>query len=191
MMVVKSMFGRDAGTLADAVGTAVAIHVTTPNMVSCTLNGTAGPVGAITSLSVAGLVAKSMASLMTLKGKFKGIKGRDAASLFEAMSSGIALKLQMMVLSGTCAGCALGTGTGKFTALNAKILSSLILANAMGRSLQGRDIGALADCIAHGVVQHLKSSVTFSVAVSGAVSPTPPTGPVAVVGVPSLLTKVS
>jgi len=190
-MAPRSIKGRDAGSLADAVGMSVAVHVTTPNMVSCTLNGTAGPLGAITSLAVAGVVGKAMAGLMAVKGQSKRLTGRDVATLFDAVSAGIAQVLMGAMLTGTCIGCAVGAGTGKFTALNAKTLSGLILMNATARSFRGRNMGDLADCIAFGVVNHLKSSTTFSVLAAGAISPVPPTGPMAVAGIPSVTTKVS
>lgn len=190
-MASKRIIGRDAGSLADAVGTAVAMHVTTPNMVTCTVNGTAGPVGSITSVAVAGVVGKAMSAMMVVKATSKKLTGRDIVSLFDAISSGIAQVMMASVLTGTCAGCAVGAGTGRFLALNDKLLSSLIVLNATARSFRGRNMVDLADCVSFGVVNHLKSGATYSVLVAGAVSPTPPTGPVAVVAIPSLTTKVS
>jgi hypothetical protein len=190
-MTPRSIKGRDAASLADAVGLSVAAHVTTPNMVTCTLNGTAGPSGAITSLAVFGVVSKAMAGMMTLKAQSKALKGRDIMTLFDAVSSGICQVLMGMMLTGTSIGCAVGAGTGKFTALNDKVLSNLMVMNATSRSFRGRNMADLAECISFGVVNHLKSSATFTVLAAGAVSPVPPTGPMAVVGVPSVTTKVS
>jgi hypothetical protein len=190
-MTPRSIKGRDAGSLADAIGLSVATHVTTPNMVTCTLSGSAGPTGTITSLAVAGIVGKSMSGLMAVKAQTKKLTGRDILTLFDAISSGIAQVLMGSILSGSCIGCGVGVGTGKFLALNDKALSGLIVLNASSRAFRGRNIVDLADCIAFGVVNHLKSSATFSVLVAGAISPTPPTGPVAVTGIPSVTTKVS
>jgi hypothetical protein len=190
-MAPRSIKGRDADSLADAVGRSVALHVTTPNMVTCTLNGTAGPMGTITSLAVVGIVSKAMSGLMTAKAQTKKLTGRDIMTLFDAISSGISQVLMGMMLTGMAVGCAVGAGTGKFMALNAKMLAGLIVLNATIKSFRGRNMADLADCIAFGVVSHLKSSATFSVLAAGAIAPTPPTGPMAVVGIPSVTTKVS
>jgi len=190
-MTARRIIGRDAGSLADAVGTAVAMYVVTPNMVSCTVNGTAGPVGTVTSVAVAGIVGKGMSGMMSVKAQTKRFSGRDILTLFDAISSGVAQVLMGSMLTGQCVGCAVGAGTGKFVALNEKTLSSLIVLNATARSFRGRNMIDLADCVAFGVVNHLRSNAIFSVVVAGTVAPTPPTGPVAVVGIPTVMTKVS
>jgi len=190
-MTARRIIGRDAGSLADSIGSAVATHITTPNMVTCTLNGTAGPVGSVSSIAVAGIVGKSMSSMMLIKSQTKRFTGRDIITIFDTISSGISQVLMGSVLTGMCAGCAVGVGTGKFIGLNEKLLSSLIVLNTTAKSIIGRNMLDLADCISFGVVNHLRSSAIFSVVVSGAVAPTPPTGPVAVVGIPTVMTKVS
>lgn len=190
-MTPRSIIGRDAGSLADIVGLSVATHVTAPNMVSCTLNGTAGPTGTITSIAVAGIVGKSMVGMMSMKAQSKKLTGRDVTTLFDAISSGIVQVLMGSVLTGACIGCAVGVGTGKFVALNSKALAGLVMTNATFRAFRGRNMVDLAECIAYGVVNHLTSSATFSVLAAGAISPTPPTGPMPVVGIPSVTTKVS
>jgi len=190
-MTPRSIKGRDAASLASAIGTAVATHVTTPNMVSCTVSGSAGPLGSITSVAVAGIVSKTMSGMMLLKAQSKSLIGRDIITLFDAVSAGIAQVMIGSILTGSSVGCAVGAGTGKYVALNEKALAGLIVLNATAKSLKGRNMVDLADCVSFGVVNHLKSSATYSVLVAGAIAPTPPTGPVAVVGIPSVTTKVS
>lgn len=187
----KGIKGRDIGSFADAVGSSVAAHVTSPNMVSCTLAGTAGPTGTITSLAVTGIVSKAMSAAMLGRASVLNLTGREIAKLFDGVSSGISQILSGMILSGTALGCATGTGTGKFTALNSTTLSKLMRGLMTTKNMRGRDTGSLCDCMSFGVVTHLKSSATFTVLVAGAVAPTPPVGPLAVAGVPSITTKVS
>ena len=187
----RGIKGRDIGAIADAIGSSVATHVTTPNMVTCTLAGTAGPTGSITSVAVVGIVSKAMAATMQGKAAILNMTGRELVKLFDGISAGISQVLLGMVLTGTAAGCAVGGGTGKFVALNSTVLANLMKTQMTTKNIKGRDMPSLCDCVSFGVVTHLKSSATFSVVVAGAIAPVPPVGPLAVAAIPSITTKVS
>lgn len=188
---IQQIKGRDAVKMADVVGTAVAMYLVTPNLVTCSLNGTAGPVGSINSVAVFGLVPTAMSGFMFAKAASKNLKGRDIKKLFDAISSGLSQILMGMILTGTSAGIAVGAGVGSFTALSDKALSSLMYSAMLVKQLKGRDAQKLCDCISFGIVNHLKSSVRFTTVVTGAIAPVPPVGPVAVMSIPSLFTKIS
>ncbi len=189
-MMAQGLKGRDGIKLSGAVASSLASYLTLPNLVSCNLTGTAGPVGNINSISVFGLIPKTMSSLMVSKAFSKNLKGRDISKLCDAISNGVCQVLNGMMLSGTAAGIAVGSGLGNFTAVNAGSLSGLMLANMQSKQINGRDISKLCDSISYGIVQHLKTSVRFSLLVTGAIAPVPPAGPVAVTGIPSIFTKI-
>ena len=190
-MNAKKLSGRDALNLSDAIGTAVANYLITPNLVTCSLNGTAGPVGSINSVAVIGLVPKAMSSLMVSNAASKRIKGRDIMNLCDAISSGISQVLAGMVLSGAAVGIAVGGGVGNFTALSDQALSKLMIGFMRSKNIGGRDIVGLCDSISFGITNHLKTSVRFTTVVTGVVAPVPPAGPIAVIGIPSSFTKIS
>jgi hypothetical protein len=190
-MAARRYTGRNAVDLANAVGSAVATYLVIPNLVTCTLAGTVGPVGSITSVAVAGLVPAAMGGFMLSKAGLKRLVGRDINGILSAISTGLVLSLSTMVLTGTAAGIALGAGTGKFTAVSDKVLSKLILAQMIRCKLVGRNNIDLADCIAFGLVKQLQTTAIFTVTVAGVVAPVPPVGPLAIAGVPSVFTKIS
>jgi hypothetical protein len=121
----------------------------------------------------------------------KKLTGRDAMGLFSAISTGICTALTAMMLTGTAAGIAIGTGVGSFTAVNAQILSQQIALQMRARKLLGKNNVDLADAVAYGIAQQLKISTKFTLLVTGAIAPVPPTGPIAVAGIPSIFTKVA
>lgn len=188
---LSKLTGRDAIKLAGVVGSSVSKYLMIPNMVSCSLNGTAGPVGNISSITVFGLVPTAMSGFMLSKAATKKLTGRDIKKLFDAISNGLSQVLMGMVLSGTAAGIAVGGGVGSFTALSDQALSKLMYATMLSKQLKGRDAANLCDSISFGIVNHLKTSVRFTTVVTGVIAPVPPVGPVAVVGIPSLFTKIS
>ena len=190
-MTLRRLVGKNSSDIASSVGTAIAQYIIVPNLVTCTLSGTAGPAGIISSTAVVGLVPTAMSSLMLSKAVLKRLTGRDIRTLFDAISMGVVMVLSTMYLSGTSAGCAIGAGVGKFTAINEKALSGLIWKEFLRRKLTGKNNRDLADCVAFGVIKHLQTTVFFSVLVAGAIAPVPPAGPVPVIGIPSLTTKVS
>jgi hypothetical protein len=183
--------GKNDKDIADSIGAAIANYLIIPNLVTCTLNGIMGPVGSISSITVIGLVAPLMSSLMLQQASSLSFTGTRIISYFYSISSGICQVLQGMVLSGNAVGIATGVGTGKFTAINAQALSKLILAQMIFKNMTGKNNKDLADIVAFGIVNHLQSSVTFSVITTGVVAPVSPTGPVAVFSIPSLFTKIS
>jgi hypothetical protein len=187
----RKITGRNAIDLASAVGTAVANYLIIPNLVTCTLAGTVGPIGNINSIVVAGIVPTTMSNFMMVKAASKKLTGRDVSKVFSAISMGLTQVLSTMILTGTAAGIAIGTGTGKFTAVNEQALSKLILAQMTLKKFTGRNARDLADCIAFGVVKQLQTTATFTVMVTGVIAPVPPVGPLPIAGIPSLFTKVS
>lgn len=190
-MSFKQMTGKDASRIAGAVGSSLAGYLVIPNLVTCSLAGTAGLFGDINSLAVLGLVPSVMSNLMQSKALSLNLTGKDAIRLFNAVSFGTFQVLQTMVLTGTTVGCAVGAGFGTFTAVNEQALSKLMLQQMLSKNLTGRDAINLCDCISFGIVNHLRTSVKFSVVVKGAIAPTPPTGPVPVTNIPSVFTKVN
>lgn len=190
-MNAMKLTGRDGIKFSDAIGTSVANYLMTPNLVSCSLSGTAGPLGNINSVVVFGLVPKAMSSIMVGKCFSKQIKGRDISKLCDAISNGICQVLMGMILTGTAAGIAVGGGVGNFTAVNDKALSKLMFLAMQSKQIKGRDISKLCDAISFGIANHLKSSVRFTTIVTGVIAPVPPVGPVAVTGIPSLFTKIN
>jgi hypothetical protein len=187
----KGLTGIRIPGICDAVGAALATYLAIPNLVTCTFAGTAGPVGSITSLSVAGLVPTAMSGFMLSRASMKTLIGRDIIRLVSAISIGICQNLQTTVLTGSVLGCAVGTGIGSFTAVNEQALSQIMFSQMLLKDIRGRDAINLCDCISFGVVRHLQSSVKYSVAAAGPIAPTPPTGPVPVAAIPSVFTKVS
>lgn len=188
---LNKITGRDAITLAGVVGSSVSKYLMIPNMVSCSLNGTAGPVGNISSITVVGVVPAAMSGFMLYRAASKKLKGRDMKKFFDSISNGLSQILMGMVLTGTAAGIAVGGGIGSFTALSDQALSKLMYANMLSKQLKGRDAANLCDAISFGIVNHLRTSVRFTTVVTGVIAPVPPVGPVAVIGIPSLFTKIS
>lgn len=182
--------GRDLRKLCTATGSAVYNHILVPNIVTAYLNGTAGPIGTIIHVAVVGIVPTVMSNLMKAKAAQVGFKGRDMGKLFTGVSNGIFASLSAMQLQGTVAGCAVGAGTGRFLAINTQALSSLIKGHELLKDIKGRDIVKLADIFSFGIVTQLKQSATFTVTVAGAIAPVPPAGPVAVVSIPSVFSKI-
>jgi len=188
---LNTLTGRDAIKLAGVIGSAISKYLMIPNMVTCSLSGVVGPIGSINSVTVAGLVPAAMSGFMYSKAISKNLKGRDVKKLFDAVSMGLTQVLMGMVLSGSAVGIAIGTGVGNFTALSEQALSKLLYATMLSKQLKGRDAVKLCDCISFGVVTHLKTSVKFTVVVTGVIAPVPPAGPIAIAGVPSVFTKIS
>lgn len=188
----RRILGVDAIKIADAVGTAVAMHVTMPNMLTFMCTGVVGPVGTAQSIVPAGFIPKAMSALMMARALQVGFipPGRDMYSLFDAIAAGVCLVMQTSLVQGTILGMAVGGGTAKFTKLNSQVLKGILYANFTARSILGKDAIRIADCIAFGVVNQLISTATYSIIVTGAIAPVPPVGPVAVGGVPAILSKV-
>jgi hypothetical protein len=188
---LSNLTGRNIANIADVIGTSVATYLVTPNLVSCSLSGTAGPIGNISSTAVIGLVPTVMSGLMLNKAASKKLNGRDIKKLFDSISYGLSQILMGMVLTGTAVGIAVGVGAGSFTAVNTTTLSNLMYSLMLSKQLTGRDTANLCESISFGIISHLKSSVRFNVLVTGVVAPVPPVGPVAVIGIPSLFTKIN
>lgn len=182
--------GNRLSDMASAVGNAVGNYLITPNLVTGFLSGTSGISASVTSLGVFGLVPQAMGLLMTQRASGSDIAGRDAPKFFNAVATGISIVLQSAFLTGTAAGIGPGTGIGRFTALNEVFLSLSIQAQLFGKDVAGRDVPNISDAIASGIVNHLLS-VTFPLSAVGAIAPTPPVGPVPVVGIPTVTTKIS
>jgi hypothetical protein len=182
--------GRNDFDIASAVGNAVGNYLILPNLVTGTLNGTAGVTASVNSIALVGLIPQSMGTLMVQRASGSNITGRDAFKFFNAIATGISTVVQTAFLTGTALGIGPGAGTGRFTALNEQALSKLILAQFFSKNLTGRDVSTISDAVAFGVVNHLLTT-TFTLSALGAVAPVPPAGPVAVVGIPTVTTKIS
>ena len=184
--------GRDMFKIADAVGRAVFLHVSTPNNTFAALSGVVGPVGTVNSVSpVVGVVPTAMGSFMKMAGLQNGFTGRDMSKLANAISLGVSQVLMTMLLSGAAVGVAIGGGTAKFVGLNPNVLSGLLKVNMASFGFTGRDMMKLASMIATGIVTHLMASATFPVLCTGVVAPIPPIGPLPIVAVPTVFSKIS
>lgn len=186
----KNYKGKNVPDLVSCVGDALAVYLVTPNLVTAYVSGTAGLTGSIVLSIVAGVDPTSMSSYMNIKAQSKKMTGRDITGVFSAISLGIVPSLYGMVLTGSTVGVAVGTGTGNFTALSDTVLSGNIYQNMLLKQLKGKNNMDLADCIAYGICTHLQT-VSFTVVVAGVIAPTPPTGPVTVMGIPTIYTKIS
>jgi hypothetical protein len=163
--------GRDMFKLADAIGRAVFIHVSTPNMTLSSLAGTIGPVGTVNNVApVVGIVPTVMSNLINANGLQSGFVGRDLRKLSQAISFGLSQVLLTMVLNGSAIGVSVGGGSAKFA---------------------GRDMFKLATMVSTGVVMHLMSSATFPVVSVGVIAPIPPVGPLPIAAVPTVFSKIS
>lgn len=183
--------GRDMGKIADAVGRAVFMHLSTPNITLATLSGTVGPMSSIANTAVVGIIPTAMNSLMKAKGVQNGFTGRDLSKLTRAISTGLSQILMTMVISGSSIGMGIGGGSARFVGLNANILGNLIKFQLVSLGFKGRDMSKLASMIATGTVMHLTSSATFPIIATGVIAPVPPVGPLPIAGVPSVFSKIS
>lgn len=189
-LALHKMTGRNSIDISGAIGSAVSQYFLLPNIVTCLLNGVAGPIGNVNSVAIVGLLPKAMGSLMYTRALSKGLKGRDLNTFFSSISAGLSQVFMTMILSGTAAGIALGSGVGTFSLINDSALSKLLYSYMLSKKMTGRDTIKLCDCISFGIVNHLRTSVTFTLTVVGPVAPPPPIGPVPVVGIPAVFTKI-
>lgn len=190
-MLAVGFKGRDMRKLADAIGRAMFIHLSTPNITVSTLAGTVGPVSNVNNVAVAGIVPTVMNSLIKAKGLQSGFIGRDLSKLARAISMGLSQILMTMVLNGSAVGIAVGGGSARFVGLNATILSNLIKVQMAALGFRGRDMFKLAGMVATGVVTHLMTSATFPVVATGVIAPIPPVGPLPIAAVPTVFSKIS
>jgi hypothetical protein len=187
----RQITGRNARDLANAVGMATYMFITTPNIVSCTLTGTVGPVGTITSIVTLGIVPVSMSNLMKDQATAKKLTGRSISTIFSAAATGLTISLTSLTLTGTSAGLAVGIGTGSFSYAVNKTMANILASQEVTKYLRGRNNIDLANCIAFGFVNHIKQSAKITVTATGAIAPVAPAGPVATANVPSVFTKIS
>lgn len=183
--------GRNNIDLANAVGMAVFMFLTTPNIVSCTMSGTVGPVGSIMNIITLGIVPTAMSGLMMDQASIKKLTGSSLSTIFSAAATGLAISIPKLTLSGTCAGLAVGAGTGSFSYAVTQTMANILLSQEVSKYLKGRNNIDLANCIAFGFVNHIKQSAKITVTATGAIAPVAPAGPIATSGVPSVFTKIS
>lgn len=183
--------GRNAIDLSNAVGMATFMFITVPNIVTCTLSGTVGPVGNITSIAVLGIVPAGMSGFMMSQAASKKLTGRNLSTIFNAAATGLTISLSSLMLTGTAAGLAVGTGVGIFSAAVTQNMANILLSQEVSKHLKGRNNIDLANCIAFGLVNQLKSAAKITLAVTGAIAPVAPAGPIAAAGIPSVFTKIS
>lgn len=187
--MLSGFVGRDAFKFAQAVGSSVSTILTRPNAVSGFVSGTAGVTGNMVALAPVGVSSALMSGLMFSKG-VATFTGRDYYTMCSAVAKGICLILRTSILTGKVMGVGPGAGIGKFLGIAPAMLFALILPQMSVRSFLGLNVSTLADAIAFGVVMHLLSTVTFTVTSLGAPAPVPPTGPVPVVGIKSILSNL-
>ena len=187
----RQITGRNARDLANAVGMATYMFVTTPNIVSCTLSGTVGPVGTIMSIVTLGIVPTAMSGLMMDQATAKKLTGRSLSTIFGAAATGLTISLTSLTLSGTSAGLAVGAGTGSFSYAVNKTMANILASQEVSKYLKGRNNVDLANCIAFGFVNHIKQSAKITVTATGAIAPVAPAGPIATANIPSVFTKIS
>lgn len=190
-MIGVGFKGRDMGKIANSVGRAVFLHLSTPNITMSLLSGLVGPVSNVINTAVVGIIPIAMSSLMKAKGFQNGFRGRDLPKLARAISMGVSQVLMTMVQNGSSVGLALGTGTSKFVGLNPMLLSKIITINMISMGLRGRDMRKLSSMVATGVTTHLTTSAVFPVVATGVVAPIPPVGPLPAVGMPTVFSKIS
>lgn len=187
-LMLSNFKGRDVLKLSGAIGNALSIYLRTPNLVSCLISGSAGVTGTIISTGVIGLSSSVLSNFMYSRALLFNYKGRDLRKFFDAISRGINTVLIGMMLTGTVLGVGAGGGIGNFSSVNEIALSQLLYSNMMLKNFLGRDCRSICEIIAFGIANYLRSSVKFSVVVTGVVSPVPP---VPVVCIPSVFTQIN
>lgn len=187
----KSFTGKNDKDIADAVASGLVTYaLATPNAITFTLSGTVGPIGQVTSISVAPIIPQAMAALMITRAGGSQLLGKNIAQLLQAISNGISIHFQTAQVTGTTAGLAVGAGTGRFTGLVEKTASNLIKLNLIRKRFTGKNRDQLADAIAFGFVSHMKQSPIVTATVAGAIAPVSPAGPIATTGIPTVFNKI-
>jgi len=188
----KSFTGKNDKDLADAIANGLVTYsISTPNLILFTLSGTVGPVGQVTSVSVAPIVPSVMATLMYSKALSLQLKGKNILQLFQAISNGVASHFSTMQVTGSTAGLAVGVGTGRFTNMIEAPVSNLVYANFLSKIIKGKNARQLAQCVGFGFVSHMKQSPTVIATVTGAIAPVSPAGPIATAGIPTVFNKIA
>jgi len=187
----KSFTGKNDKDISSAVANALVTYaLSTPNLINFTCSGVVGPVGQVVSLVIGPIVPAAMANLMYIKALSLGLKGKNILQLFQAISTGVSTHFQTAQVSGTTAGLAVGTGTGKFLNLVENNVYNLLKLNFLGKVIKGKNSGHIGQCIAFGFTNHMKQSPTVTVVVTGAIAPVSPAGPVAITGIPTVFNKI-
>lgn len=183
MMKSVQFSGKSDKNISDAISMGLFTYLKTPNLISFQLSGTAGPIGSVTSITYVGIVPSVMSNLIRFKAPFTG---KSWKNMCDAISNGIAMTFQTSSISGTTVGIALGGGIGRFSNMVTSDLVNRIKATASFKSILGSKKDQLVDAVAFGICTHFKTSVTVTATVTGAIAPTPPTGPVAVTAMPTV-----
>lgn len=184
-MLSRGIRGKNSKDLADAIAIACSIHFLTPGTISLTLTGTAAGPGAYLSVPIVGVTGPSMSALMLGKAASKGFKGKTMKDLFDGISLGVTMSLTSLVVSGVAVGVGIGTGVGRITGFNQKVLEGLLISQFTSKSIVGKSMKDLAEIVSTGIVNCILSTAVVNVTVVGPIVP-PPTGPIAVVGVPNI-----
>lgn len=188
----KSFKGKNDRDIASAVANALVTYViSTPSLITFTLSGTVGPVGSVTGVKVSGISGQLMATAMITKANSLRLSGKNMIQFFQAISAGVATHLKVMQVTGTASGIAVGTGTGRFTKIAKPAVKSLLNINFLGKQIRGKNAKDIIESIAYGFTQHMKSVPTVTAIVAGAISPTPPTGPIPITGIPTIYNKIA
>ena len=187
----KNFTGKNIKDLADAIAEALVTYaLSTPNLVTFTGSGTVGPVGQVTSISVAPIVPAAMATLMNTKVKSLQLTGTKIFQLFQAISAGVSTHFQTAQMSGSTAGLAVGAGTGRFTNIVEQNVLRMLKLFFRSKRLSGKNAPQLAESVAFGFTSHMKQSPIVTATVAGAIAPVSPAGPIAVTGIPTVFNKL-
>ena len=187
----KRLTGKNNRDITNGLGMAVYMFLTTPNLVSCSMSGTVGPVGNLMSITTLGVVPNAMSSLMNAQAKKNKLTGRNMPDICSAAATGIATSMASLMLSGTTAGLAVGAGTGSFSKASDKIMANILYSQEMSKFMRGRNIRDIVNSLASGFVSHIKNSAKITLTATGAIAPVAPAGPVATSSIPAVFSKIS
>ena len=175
--VPSKILGSKSTPLLSAVSSAVCSYVPAAAVVVST-NMVTGPGSGTMTGKIVGCVPSAMSSMMVMKATSLGLRGRDMARLFDAISFGVCQVLQTLsVAQGTVIGGGPGAGTGKITNLVPSVLERLIVASLAGRVLMGSKTSPVFTAVAFGICTHIMTAGTVVTTCVGAFAP-PPAGPV-------------
>jgi len=180
----KLVSGSKLPDMVTAISNATADYILSVSTVNST-NIALGPGAGTQTGKISALNPTTMSAQMMLKAGPKGLSGRDLKKLFDAVSFGVVNAMKTVVLQGTIMGAGPGIGTGKITGLVSTTLKAAILGQSFFRQVSGDKLGALIDCMAFGITNHIMSVGVINVNNIGAAAG-PPAGPVTIPTAPGI-----
>lgn len=136
-----------------------------------------GPGAGTQTGRIYGLTPGGMSTMMSLRAAPTGIAGKEAKKFFDAVSFGVVLSLNTVIVQGSVIGAGAGTGIGKVVGLVPSALELLMLGQMLIKFILGKNNRALASSVAFGICSHIMSAGTVMLTDMGAAAP-PPAGPV-------------